>query len=105
MATSRRSPDPLRIASAQILGTVERCVVANRLTEDQALVEIGAALGPVPEPSWHVVLADAAAGHVDTDEPWRRAALHLLVRAGADIDQARRRHDARPTGYSGRFTQ
>lgn len=105
MASSRRTPDPQRIAVAQISGTIERCVVAHGITEDQALVDIGAALGPIAEFGRPHVLAEAAASYVDSDQAWERSALQLLVRAGADVDEARRRRDARPKGgYSGRFT-
>jgi hypothetical protein len=104
VATSRRSHDPHRIAAAQITGIVERCVAGRGLTGDQALVAIGAALGPVAELSWPRVLADAAASFVDSDEAWRQAALQLLVRAGVDVGEARRQRDTRPSNYSGRFT-
>jgi hypothetical protein len=84
-----RNTDPLRIASARITGTVKACIVAHRLTQDQALVHIGSALGSVSELRWGEVLSDAAAGYVDSDESWREPALALLVRAGADLDRAR----------------
>jgi hypothetical protein len=102
VATSKRSPDPQRIAVAKIDGTLQRCVVASSITEDESLVAIGAALGPVAELSWPTVLADAAASYVDATEPWKQNALQLLVRAGVDLEEARRARDGRPGGgYSG----
>ena len=68
---------------------MQRCVVAHGLTEDAALVEIGAALAAVPEVAWSAVLARAAASYVDSPDAWRQAALALLVRAGADVERAR----------------
>jgi hypothetical protein len=103
MATTRRSPDPQRIASAKISGTVERWIAGHGLTEDQALVAIGAALGPIAELTWPTVLADVAASYVDSAEQWKQDVLQLLLRAGVDLDAARRQRDARPSNYSGRF--
>src|SRR5262245_49266404 len=56
MASSRRSPDPLRVAAAKIAGVTQRWL-AGGISDDQALVEVGAALGTVAVVVWPRVLA------------------------------------------------
>src|SRR5574338_897821 len=88
MATSRRTTDPLRIAAAQITGTLSRCVVGGQVSEDRALVEFGASLAAVPDVRWEAVLNEVAAAYVDKDGDVERRALDLLQRAGVDLERA-----------------
>lgn len=81
------------MAAAQIQGTVRRCVVGERITGPEAIVEMGEALAELPAAWRQEVLDQAAAQYVRPsaagDEHWFPAALALMVEAGADEAAAR----------------
>ena len=95
MAASRRTPDPLKIAAARISGIAQRCA-AGRVSSDAALVEVGAALGALPDVQWGEALADAASAFVDRSDSVAGRVLDVLQRAGVDLDRAAALRAARP---------
>lgn len=98
------------MVAASISGVAARCCQHRKLTEDEALEQIAEALrtaGYRPgTPDATEVLTRAAATYatVEVDAPdwFHPAALELLVRAGADADEARKRRlvlDRRPKSF------
>jgi hypothetical protein len=86
---SGRNANAVRVIAAQLGGTAERYVTGSGLTDDQALVEFGASLGPLAPAQRQEALDYATARYVDDPTAAAAAITALLVRAGADLDGAR----------------
>jgi hypothetical protein len=81
---SGRHPNQIRVVAAQLSGTAERCVIGRGLTHDQALLEFGECLGPLPPRDRQQALDYATARYVDGHTDASDAIVRLLVRAGAN---------------------
>jgi hypothetical protein len=96
---SGRNPDPARVVAAQLGGTAERCIIGHGLTDDQALLDFGACLGPLSPSQRQLALDYATARYVDDEADPAKAIVLLLARAGANLDRARAIHRERGNGF------
>jgi hypothetical protein len=101
--------DPRRVLGAQLTGTAARCAQTRALTFREAVEAVEATLTafgvkPGTDAAKEELTQAAvpfAAGDLDAAQWYYPDALRVLVRAGADAAEARRRRNARPRWSSG----
>jgi len=74
-------------------------VIGRGLTDDQALVEVGACLASLSSMECQEALSYACARYVSETADPAVAITELLRRAGADLDRARTIHAERGEGF------
>lgn len=82
---------PIGVAAAQVSGVVAAFAHLHRISEDEALAEIGEILAAVPKADRAEVLARATQGYLVPSHGgfWYDQAVELLQKTGVDMDRAR----------------